>query len=1497
MAARVNTRFVILLVGTLCTLVVAMGLFWFFFVHQNADELIARGDAYMSANQPRRAFEYYNKARMRRTGDPVLIGKTIAALRIAPVSDKVAADRAMGQILELTRRASELHLQDQQLQTDYYDLLLDLARKFSSVSYYARLSEVTQTRLQTEPDNIIARKFHGIAQIPQLSADLPREDQLQAMQDLLAAQQAFPQDAEVLFAIARWNLFEADRLDTAGGDRDKAQELRQTALDISTQMLEQSPGDLDRQIKHLSILFDPQVTRIEQAEALLKTIEQALLANPQPQQSVLQIVGMLTRVDHEPVQEQDNSNLTQGVQRAIHLLATAIEAEPDNVAYYTTLGQILSITGDKEGAMQAFRQVRQIDRAAPPLTFLLRREQYFVATLKLADLVLAQAAGADEQDRKALADEAIALHKEASQTAPDSAPVNLLAGKIAMLQGNIGEAAILLDKAAQQQSNVEGLLLASRAHRQLGNWGTASEYLTAVLQQRPDLDAVRTELAELHLQGGQVEQAQQQISLLRDRGVDNSDVQQLQASIFARQGKVDEAIALYQKLDVANNPKLLQAMARLYLLGNRRDEAVTLLEQRIAVEPNDVDALQLLVLMTQDPQQAKAYLEQARAAGAGSAAMAILEKRIAGEAFDAQALAQQLLQQEEDPAQQALMRAKLALQSNDAQKIKAAIAEAAKLSPDHPEVLDMQFTQALRDEDLDLAKQLAQRAGDLNADLAQGAFFQGRLAAAHGELTQAVGQYRKGLVARPIFSEGWRQLGDLLVRSSDMAAAADAYQTALKQRPNNVSALRGLASIRENQGRYAEALEHLRTAVQTSPQNAQLLNEYLTFEQMHGDVDRAIQIRSQLAQAQPNDLENQRQLALLYARQKQPEKAQQVVDSIVANQGVSRQTVYMQAAVHQLAGDTAAARQSIEQYIASRGQEVEAEDYALLGRFAMSVGDEQAGFKAYQQAMGLDDPETMAITSEFADLLFSRGAYEQSITLYEQLSKKYPDNQAIAVRLADAQVQAGQLEQAKQTLAGLDDQSSRGLALRAVIARQQGELETAGELIDQAIAASDGQQAVMYLERARLHANDPGRASAVLADLRKTLALEPALTPARELLAEVLLTQGEKAEAGKELRNLLERQPQHARARLALVNLLLETASSTDLRSAQVLVGEGAMLSPKDPLWPRAAAEVAAKAGDSAGVLGAWQQVVKLAATPANLAGYADVLLKAGQAEDVIALLREHAQVVQQTPMLQAMRGRALQATADKAAAGRVFEQALQQCQNPPQMLRVASQIELAQGLDAAVAAVQASPSLQPLSRGLVCAQLEVRALRYEQAQQRIAALQPLLAGESAQIQMLADQLLATSLHQQGKMDEARQVYERMLKANPQNVGVLNNLAFILVDYFGDAEAALPLAEQAVAAAPNSAQVLDTLGWVQFKADDVQAARATLHRSLAIEPMGANSLHLAMVYLELGDALRARGLLQQAVRLAEKANDEAVLLEANKMLAADTARHKEDVSP
>ena len=123
-------------------------------------------------------------------------------------------------------------------------------------------------------------------------------------------------------------------------------------------------------------------------------------------------------------------------------------------------------------------------------------------------------------------------------------------------------------------------------------------------------------------------------------------------------------------------------------------------------------------------------------------------------------------------------------------------------------------------------------------------------------------------------------------------------------------------------------------------------------------------------------------------------------------------------------------------------------------------------------------------------------------------------------------------------------------------------------------------------------------------------------------------------------------------------------------------------------------------------------------------------------------------------------------------------------------------------------------------------------------------------------------------LQAQGKTADARKRYEQALSSDPRAGVAANNLAWMHAETGENLDIALQHAQTAVAAMPESPEVLDTLGWIYYKKNQPRLAIPPLRQSAEKQPENPSyHYHLGMALLQAEDAAGARQSLERALKL------------------------------
>lgn len=130
--------------------------------------------------------------------------------------------------------------------------------------------------------------------------------------------------------------------------------------------------------------------------------------------------------------------------------------------------------------------------------------------------------------------------------------------------------------------------------------------------------------------------------------------------------------------------------------------------------------------------------------------------------------------------------------------------------------------------------------------------------------------------------------------------------------------------------------------------------------------------------------------------------------------------------------------------------------------------------------------------------------------------------------------------------------------------------------------------------------------------------------------------------------------------------------------------------------------------------------------------------------------------------------------------------------------------------------------------------------------------------------------MLANVFDNSGKIEDAERELRDALRFEPDNPEVLNDLGYFLVDHDKDLKEAADMIERAVAANPNNAAYLDSLGWAHFKLGHLDLAEKYLLESLKGRQNHPVVLeHLGDVCMNQNKEDMARQRWREAIALAE----------------------------
>jgi len=137
---------------------------------------------------------------------------------------------------------------------------------------------------------------------------------------------------------------------------------------------------------------------------------------------------------------------------------------------------------------------------------------------------------------------------------------------------------------------------------------------------------------------------------------------------------------------------------------------------------------------------------------------------------------------------------------------------------------------------------------------------------------------------------------------------------------------------------------------------------------------------------------------------------------------------------------------------------------------------------------------------------------------------------------------------------------------------------------------------------------------------------------------------------------------------------------------------------------------------------------------------------------------------------------------------------------------------------------------------------------------------------------------LASTLYQTGNVEDAEKIYRELLEHYPNDIRILNDLAWILQEHYHRYAEALTLANKGLGLAPNDLHLLDTRGTILSNiAERLADARNDFEKLVELSPSDTPRqakalLQLGRICAKLNDFVEAKHYLKNALEIDQKIN-------------------------
>lgn len=749
-----------------------------------------------------------------------------------------------------------------------------------------------------------------------------------------------------------------------------------------------------------------------------------------------------------------------------------------------------------------------------------------------------------------------------------------------------------------------------------------------------------------------------------------------------------------------------------------------------------------------------------------------------------------------------------------------------------------------------------------------------RMAGASGKLDEAARLVDRAVASAPRNAEAWMMKGDL-ARTGDKQAAEQAYRKALEVQPQSVLAMMNIALLRLDAADIDGATklaDEMRKAAPKAP---------------HGPyVQALIEFRKQNHQAARDAV----QAALKVAPDHMPSVLLAgVVEHLLGNQGQAQ--IHLARVVEAAPGNLYA-RKLLVASLARSGQ-------AQRAKEVLDVALKQAP----------NDGSVLGLAGEIAML---NNDFPQAGDFFAKAAKLDPKSAGLRTGLALTRFASGEADTGVADLeaaAALDAQGYQADVLLVLSHVRRGAFDQALRAV-QALEKKQPNNPLTYNLKAAIYLGKKD-AAAARKHLERALEISPTYTPAAANLAQLDLQDNNAKAARARLEAVLQKDANNVQALLTLANLAPRLGAGV---KEQVEWLERARRASPTSMQPTLMlVRLHAESGEVKKALEVAQQA--LAAKPDQpevLDALGAVQLASGEGNQALATYSKLASLQPDSALAHFRLAGAQAANSRPQEAGASLKKALSLNPQFTEAHVALAQVEAGAGRTAeALKIAQRLQKEQPKSPAgftlegdllvtekkhaqaakayetayalVPSAQLAVRmhaaysnAGRPAEADARMAQWMKRAPDDPVAHLYLADGSLRANNHK-----KAIEHYEALLQKQPDNVVVLNNLAWAY-QQTKDARA-LPTAERAYKLKADNAAVADTLGWILYEQNSLPRAVEVLQGAVRMAPAAMEiRFHLAQALAKSGDKTGARRELEQLLAAGKPFGQEA---EAKALLA------------
>lgn len=704
-----------------------------------------------------------------------------------------------------------------------------------------------------------------------------------------------------------------------------------------------------------------------------------------------------------------------------------------------------------------------------------------------------------------------------------------------------------------------------------------------------------------------------------------------------------------------------------------------------------------------------------------------------------------------------------------------------------------------------------------------------------GQYASASIAFRNALKIDPRYVEAYYQLAQADSAQQEWRGAYASLEKAIELDPNRTDARLDRGRIYFAARDFKKAEDDADFVLIHDPNNAgayQLLGTTLISQQKS---EQALAAFSKAAELRPNDATAYINMALVEVNLHRLPDAEQHFQRAVQLDPKSVQSNIDLVNLYHLEGKLPEAQQVLRIAIQANPESPQLYiDWASMLSSAGKTADADGVLDRLRNQMPKSTDAAMAI----ADYYALRKNADKALAEYRRGLSVSPNNLEIEKRMEELYLDSNQVDQAAQMDTQVSKQAPKDVFVRINHGRllmAQGKAHDAVSDLQKTVTDfADSAQSHYYLGLAYWQNGGPAQANN---ELQEALRISPGLPIALQSLAKLSLAQGNTSAAQTYAQELEQKFPSDVNDRLILGGVYM--------REAQYRLAEEQFIAAKQ-LAPNQAA-VHLDLGQLCAAEKKWSEAEKELETavqldPSNatiLGQYADFLVARQQLPKAIALIQQFVNNNPNNASGRGMLGFLQFQTRNNDGARAEFERAIQL--DPKQVqayLGLARVYQAENQTDSAIAQYQKALELQPISAPL--------------------------------------STMIGNLYLDRDLETARKYFQKALDVDPNFAVALANMAWVDAQEGKDLDVALGMAQKAKSLMPGSLSITDTLAWVMYKKGNYSGAIPLLQECVQQALNSAQyHYHLGVVLVAAGQKDKGKSELRAALQVKQLKDVEA----------------------